>query len=1108
MPVRSAIWLRTACALGAILAGVIVTTSPVLAQGDPVKVVILGSSTAAGANASPLSESWVNKYAAYLADTHPGSQVTNLAVGGYTIFNVMPTGNVPPSPWNQSAYLPAAGHNITAALALSPDLIIINLPTNDSDLLVPVDLQMANYAAIVTAAAAADVPVWITTPQPRNTTAAARLVLGQMVSATHEAFAGRDLDFWTGIADGAGQILASYNSDGTHLNNAGHTVLYDRVVAGVQIPEPADLFVAMHPRARIVTERDTVAFQAIGCAPGVVTYQWERNGDPLPGETASRLIIAGAAVSDSGALFQCVISSDGSSVVTDPAELRVQALPGPASTRIVSDDFSTGPLNTDVWTFRNPAGDATIGFAGTGTSDAGLTISVPGGTNHDIWTNVNAAPAILQSFTNQEFEIEARFASTPTQKYQIQGLVVQKDSANLVRFDVVQQGTRSHIFAATFINGTPTVRQDSALTGTPPQFLRLKRVGNQWTGSFSYDGSTWRTATSFTFSTVTTAGGVFAGNAGDTPAASPAFTAQIDYFFNTAAPVIPEDGPASPHLTIPSNGAIDQSSSLDLHWESTGNSIDSVLISADSTSWTFPAVTAVVPSGTATVHLDALYRGATYYWKVRCQRDDTWSAWSALARFSTAPSALAVRGSLTDTIAHFVPDTTWADAFSRSAADWSYDATGSVPVALILRDTETFLSFTLTVHWDPSRLSWAGIDAGGTVAAGAVEQLSIVDSAAGTAVLSALFADTVTAAAGAALSHMHLMVRAPGRSLITAHEVRFTMPAGGSLLHRSVVTDTLTATILLGDVASSGGVMARADGRVDFDDLSAWSLGYWSTLTDTSAGNHYHRKYDVGPTVDGTPFTLPQPDGRIDFEDLMIMARMYGTDGSTSLPRTDHAGSVTIGVEAGPEMIDGGGSRIPLLLRGSAGQVHGVALRIPGIAHRYAGCIPGPLLSSRSPAPMIFAAIRGEDVEIHMATTGGEGQPFSMDAEVVTIRLNAWGPITPELLDARDGQNHPIRTTETHEGTDAKPRSTALEQNYPNPFNPSTRIPFSLVDRQMTTLRIYDLLGREIATILHEVREPGTYILTWDASGLPSGVYLCRLTAGTFTATRRLLLLK
>jgi hypothetical protein len=88
------------------------------------------------------------------------------------------------------------------------------------------------------------------------------------------------------------------------------------------------------------------------------------------------------------------------------------------------------------------------------------------------------------------------------------------------------------------------------------------------------------------------------------------------------------------------------------------------------------------------------------------------------------------------------------------------------------------------------------------------------------------------------------------------------------------------------------------------------------------------------------------------------------------------------------------------------------------------------------------------------------------------------------------------------------PGRYVLEQNYPNPFNPSTKIQFSIVHRQLTIVKVFDVLGREVATLVNELKEPGTYTVQFNASSLASGVYFYRLQAGNFVQTKKLLLLR
>jgi lysophospholipase L1-like esterase len=202
------------------------------------RVVVLGSSTAAGMAADPLDSSWVNRYKRFLATTFTSYEVVNLAVGGYTTFNVMPNGNVAPAPWNVPPYLVAVNNNITRALSLAPSLIIVNLPTNDCALHVPVLQQLANYDVLFQQATAAGVPIWISTSQPRDQAPDVRGLLKQMRDSILTRYSQRAINFWDGLANPDGTILQLYNADGTHLNNRGHAVLFDRVRSTVSLNIP------------------------------------------------------------------------------------------------------------------------------------------------------------------------------------------------------------------------------------------------------------------------------------------------------------------------------------------------------------------------------------------------------------------------------------------------------------------------------------------------------------------------------------------------------------------------------------------------------------------------------------------------------------------------------------------------------------------------------------------------------------------------------------------------------------------------------------------------------------------------------------------------------
>ena len=83
-----------------------------------------------------------------------------------------------------------------------------------------------------------------------------------------------------------------------------------------------------------------------------------------------------------------------------------------------------------------------------------------------------------------------------------------------------------------------------------------------------------------------------------------------------------------------------------------------------------------------------------------------------------------------------------------------------------------------------------------------------------------------------------------------------------------------------------------------------------------------------------------------------------------------------------------------------------------------------------------------------------------------------------------------------------------MDQNYPNPFNPASVIRYHIAEPRMVRLVVYDLLGREVAVLVNEKKQTGSYEATFDASHFASGMYVARLIAGSFVETRKMLLVR
>ena len=207
---------------------------------------------------------------------------------------------------------------------------------------------------------------------------------------------------------------------------------------------------------------------------------------------------------------------------------------------ISSDDFDRANLDTPfLWEFVNPLNDGWVTLVGAGSGDAHLELSVPEGISHDPWLN-NHSVRIMQNTIDTDFEVEVKFVSEPTTGYQMQGIIIEQDDNNWLRFDQHHNGTELRLFASTTITGNFLNKLNLVINSGDASFLRVNRTGDIWTFLYSSDGIIWNTAGDFSQAlTVSSVGPFVANHIYD--ATTPAFTAIVDYFFNTASPIDPED---------------------------------------------------------------------------------------------------------------------------------------------------------------------------------------------------------------------------------------------------------------------------------------------------------------------------------------------------------------------------------------------------------------------------------------------------------------------------------------------------------------------------------------------------------------------------------------
>ncbi|MCU0414059.1 MAG: T9SS type A sorting domain-containing protein, partial [Ignavibacteriaceae bacterium] len=142
---------------------------------------------------------------------------------------------------------------------------------------------------------------------------------------------------------------------------------------------------------------------------------------------------------------------------------------------------------------------------------------------------------------------------------------------------------------------------------------------------------------------------------------------------------------------------------------------------------------------------------------------------------------------------------------------------------------------------------------------------------------------------------------------------------------------------------------------------------------------------------------------------------------------------------------------------------------------------------------------------------GGLGQGYQGDNISITSSNNKLWPV---WMDNRTGIYQiwtvPIEISSVDvEQTPEIISEFSLEQNYPNPFNPSTKIKFRIANSEFVSLKVFDSLGNEVSVLLSEKKEPGTYEVEFSAKGgSASGIYFYQLRAGSFTDTKKMILLR
>jgi hypothetical protein len=138
--------------------------------------------------------------------------------------------------------------------------------------------------------------------------------------------------------------------------------------------------------------------------------------------------------------------------------------------------------------------------------------------------------------------------------------------------------------------------------------------------------------------------------------------------------------------------------------------------------------------------------------------------------------------------------------------------------------------------------------------------------------------------------------------------------------------------------------------------------------------------------------------------------------------------------------------------------------------------------------------------QLSASTADLDGDTYT---ELLVPNLNVMYPNSPSLI-ILEAQ----KATGVVKEEKVVPTEYTLEQNYPNPFNPTTQIKFTVPYSVNVSLKVYNMIGQEVATLVNEVKDAGKYTVTFSSNNLPTGTYYYKLNAGDFSEVKKMMLMK
>ena len=382
---------------------------------------------------------------------------------------------------------------------------------------------------------------------------------------------------------------------------------------------------------------------------------------------------------------------------------------------LLSDDFNSCVLDESVWSVIDPKGDVSLFMTG-----QKLEVSVPAGVSHEFPSG--SAPTVvrvMQTASNGDFSIDVKFDSVVSTVGQMQGILIEEDAGTYIRVGYEMSVNKGPIMFAGFVVDGVTVKgstREFALLDppqtVPPAYMRVKRTGDSWEWYWSTNGTNWQRANlPYSMSMVVLNAGFYAGNTG-APGTQPAQTTVVDYFFNTAAPIVPEDvSPMNINLTQVGTGTVTK-----LPDKSPYTCGEEVILSATTVpGWSFAGwsgdLTGTAPTAAVTIdapkYITATFTQDQYLLNIVIDNEGVGGEGNTVTR--TPDQATYVYGDVVQLTA--VPLPGW------SFVEWGGAVTGTSPTAQItMNKTETVTARFVQEQYDLDvNIVHNGIGAGGTI---------------------------------------------------------------------------------------------------------------------------------------------------------------------------------------------------------------------------------------------------------------------------------------------------------------------------------------------------------------------------------------------------------